>query len=167
VLSLYGELAAAMAPGTFVSGEGASVAPLEGSYYRSMYLPPNAASNGSFLETLRLMLVHERPHGLDLAFATPRAWLRPGRTVGVTQMPTRFGRLSYEIRSLAESVEVSVDVPQDGTLRTLTLRLRLPRGRHASVATVGGRAIGRFDPRTETLSLPVRAGHLDIGVAVT
>jgi hypothetical protein len=59
VLSLYGHLAAGMTTGTFISGEAASVAPLAGGYYRSMYLPPNAASNAAFLETLRLMLVHE------------------------------------------------------------------------------------------------------------
>ncbi|HUJ93132.1 MAG TPA: hypothetical protein VLW05_10565, partial [Gaiellaceae bacterium] len=46
VLSLYGELAAAMTPGTVVSGEGASIAPLHGQAYRSMYLPPNGAGNG-------------------------------------------------------------------------------------------------------------------------
>ena len=59
VLSLYGSLAVAMTPDTFVSGEAASVAPLRGSHYRSMYLPPNGASNAAFLETLRSLLVHE------------------------------------------------------------------------------------------------------------
>ena len=56
VLTLYGSLAAAMAPGTFVSGEAASVAPLGDSPLRSMYLPPNGASNAAFLETVRLLL---------------------------------------------------------------------------------------------------------------
>ena len=59
VLSLYGQLAAGMAPGTFVSGEGSRSRRCAASHDRSMYLPPNGASNGSFLETLRLMLVHE------------------------------------------------------------------------------------------------------------
>ena len=84
VLSLYGMLGAAMTPDTFVSGEAATVAPLRGAAYRSMYLPPNAASNSAFLETLRVMLVHEttqdgRATGLELAFGTPRAWLATGR----------------------------------------------------------------------------------------
>ena len=48
-----------MTPETFVSGEAASVTPLGNRYYRSMYLPPNSASNAAFLETLRLILVHE------------------------------------------------------------------------------------------------------------
>ena len=41
VLSLYGTLAAALTPGTYVAGEAASVTPLHGVRYRTMYLPPN------------------------------------------------------------------------------------------------------------------------------
>ena len=48
-----------MTPGTFVSGESVSIAPLDGRLYRSTYLPPNTASNAAFLETLRLLVVHE------------------------------------------------------------------------------------------------------------
>ncbi len=59
VLSLYGQLAAGMTPNTFVAGEAASVAPLDGLRFRAMYLPPNATANDSFLETLRLMLVQD------------------------------------------------------------------------------------------------------------
>ena len=59
-----------------------------GAAYRTMYLPPNGASNAAFLETLRLMLVHETtgadgtPAGLELAYATPRrvARARAGRS---------------------------------------------------------------------------------------
>ncbi|MGZ8694432.1 MAG: hypothetical protein ACXWYS_03230, partial [Gaiellaceae bacterium] len=93
VLSLYGQLAAGMTPGTFVAGEAASVASIAGQWHRSMYLPPNGAANAAFLETLRLMLVYEpldrqaRPLGLELAFATPRAWLAPGRRIAVHRLP--------------------------------------------------------------------------------
>ena len=59
VLSLYGTLAAALTPGTFVAGEAASVTPLRGALYRTMYLPPNNDTAATFLETLRSMLVHE------------------------------------------------------------------------------------------------------------
>ena len=83
MLSLYGQLAAGMTRGTFVAGEGATVAPLGGERYRSMYLPPNGAANAAFLETLRLLLVHETPDGLELAPATPRAWLAPGKRIVV------------------------------------------------------------------------------------
>ena len=89
VLSLYGQLAAGMTRGTFVAGEAASVAPLDGERYRTMFLPPNGTSNAAFLETLRLVLVHETtgadgsPQGLELAYATPRAWLAPGKEIAV------------------------------------------------------------------------------------
>ena len=109
VLSLYGQLAAAMTRGTFVSGETASVSPLHGERYRTMFLPPNGTSNASFLETLRLMLVHEtsgrggRPQGLELAYATPRGMARTGEAdrgarradqlrPGVVLDPLRQGR---------------------------------------------------------------------------
>ncbi len=95
VLSLYGALAAGMTDGTFVAGESASVTPLAGAYYRAMYLPPNSTSNAAFLETLRLMLVHETAAGgLELAYATPRAWLAAGKRIAVNRAPTGFGPIS-------------------------------------------------------------------------
>ena len=95
-LSLYGKLVAGMTPGTFVSGEGSTIGVVPGQYYRSMFRPPNSANNASFLEQLRLTLVHETrdaagaPDGLELAYATPRAWLRPGqgdrRSIGTDEL---------------------------------------------------------------------------------
>ena len=171
VLSLYGSLAAAMTPGTFVSGEGATVAPLSGARRRAMYLPPNSASNAAFLETLRLMLVHEtsardgNPHGLELAFATPRAWLRPGRRIVARRAPTSFGPVSFTIDSRARSVHVSLDVPDRAPLRTLRLRLRLPPGNRMTDAALDGRPFHRIDPRAETIDLSGQAGNLELVVA--
>jgi len=170
VLSLYGQLAAGMAPGTFVSGEGLSVAPLARGYHRSMYLPPNGASNASFVETLRLMLVHEtrdregRPRGLELAYATPRAWLRPGARVAVHRAPTTFGTVAFSIQARKGSVNVTVDVPTRGSLEALHLRLRLPRGNRISEVTLDGRPYRRFDVRTELIDLSGRSGRLNLVV---
>jgi hypothetical protein len=172
-LTLYGQLAAGMAPGTFVSGEGLSVAPLRGEPYRSMYLPPNGASNGSFLETLRLMLVHEtrapdgEPRGLELAYSTPRAWLLPGRGIVVRRAPTSFGPISFSVQSSADGVRVRVDAPKRSSLGTLSLRLRLPRGSRVVGVTLGGRPYARFDARTETIDLSGRSGRLDLVVRVS
>ena len=168
VLSLYGQLAVAMAPGTFVAGEGVSVTPLADETYRSMYLPPNGASNGTFLETLRLMLVHEvrdgdaEPRGLQLAFATPRAWLQPGREISVRRAPTSFGPLSFSMRSSKDSVRVSIDVPTRSRPQTLELRVRLPRGIHVSSVQLNGRAYGHFDPRHEVIELPTSRQRVDL-----
>lgn len=157
VLSLYGELAAAMTPGTFVAGEGASVAPLAGHSYRSMYLPPNGASNAAFLETLRQMLVHETASGLQLAFATPRPWLHPGGRIAVTDAPTSFGRISYSIAVDGSIARITVNAQR----RTrLALRLRLPAG--ARIQSV--HPSYRFDPATATIELPGRSGSLRLEV---
>lgn len=170
VLSLYGQLAAGMAPGTFVAGEGLSVAPLARDFYRSMYLPPNGASNASFLETLRLMLVHEtrdrdgRPRGLELAYATPRAWLGPGGRIAMHKAPTSFGLVSFSIQSRESSAHVTVGVPTRAALRTLSLRLRLPRGNRIATVTLDGRPYRRFDSRAETIDLSGHSGRLDLVV---
>jgi hypothetical protein len=166
-LSLYGHLGAGMTEGTFVSGEAASVAPLAGGYYRAMYLPPNGASNAAFLATLRLMLVHETttregaPRGLELAFATPRPWLRPGRRIQVRNAPTSFGPLSFTLEAGASSVQASVVVPERSPPRTLKLRLRLPRGRITGVQ-VNGRPFRRFDRASGTIDLSGARGTLEV-----
>jgi hypothetical protein len=170
ILSLYGHLAAGMTEGTFVSGEAATVAPLSGSYYRSMYLPPNGASNAAFLATLRLMLVHERterdgdPLGLELAFATPRTWLRPGRRILVRNAPTSFGPVSYTLEARDSSVHASVSVPERAPPRLVKLRLRLPRGRRITSVVLDGRPFARFDPATGTIDLSGRRGTLALEI---
>ena len=171
VLSLYGQLAVGMTPGTFVSGEAASVSPLRGEYYRSTYLPPNAASNASFLETLRLMLVHETrgptgaPNGLELAFATPRAWLEPGKRIAVDDLPTSFGPVSFAITRFEDRVRVRVEVPGRERIRSLNLRLRLPRGDRVLRATLDGRRL-RVGGDGETLDLSGRRGALFLEAVV-
>jgi hypothetical protein len=166
VLSLYGQLAAGMTQGTFVSGEGATIAPLHGEYYRTMYLPPNSAGNAAFLETLRLMLVHETrdalgaPRGLELAFATPRPWLMSGKEIAVTGAPTSFGPISFTIDAGVGSVSMSVEVPQSAALRTVRLRLRLPGGERMTGITLNGEPFRRFDPKTETIDLSGLSGSL-------
>lgn len=168
VLSLYGQLAAGMTEGTFVAGEAATVAPLERAYYRSMYLPPNGASNAAFLTTLRLLLVHETterdgdPLGLELGFATPRAWLRAGRRILVSNVPTSFGPVAFTLESSAGSVHASVTVPERAPPRALKLRLRLPRGQRITSVTLDGRPFERFDAATGTVDLSGRRGTLDL-----
>jgi hypothetical protein len=167
VLSFYGQLALAMAPGTFVGGEAASIAPLGGDLLRSAYLPPNSAANGSFLTKLRLMLVHEtraadgEPDGLELAFFTPRAWLEPGKRVVVRRLPTTFGAVSFELVARARSVRATLQVPRR-SLSRLALRLRLPHGKRIVSVRVDGRSFSRFDGRSGTIDLAGRRGAVGV-----
>jgi len=173
VLSLYGQLAAAMTPRTHLAGEAASIAPIPGEYYRRMYLPPNNTANASFLEKLRLMLVHEardasgRARGLELAFATPRAWLEPGRRIEVRQAPTAFGPVSYTIASSKGSVAVTLNVPSRAPLQTLRLRLRLPHAQRIASVSLNGRPFSRFSSSNATIDLSGLTGSLEIAVKVT
>jgi hypothetical protein len=152
-LSLYGMLGTAMTP-TYVSGEAISVVPVAGSWYRTMYMPPNLGANSTYLETLKLTLVHETSTGIDLAFSTPRAWLVPGGHFGVRGARTRFGRLSYEVRRDGNRVRVTLDLPRS---RAVRLRLRLPLGSQVLSARAGGRRL-KVDP-DGTVSLR-RRGHV-------
>jgi hypothetical protein len=169
-LSLYGKLGAGMTPGTFVAGEGSTIAPAPRQYYRYMHRPPNSGNNAFFLEALRLTLVHESidengvPRGLELAYATPRAWLRSGRIV-VRRAPTSFGRLSYSIDAREPSIRVWVNVPDRNAPSTLRLRLRLPGGERIAAVTLGGKPFHSFDPNTGTIDLSGLTGHLELTVA--
>ena len=50
--------------------------------------------------------------GLQLAYATPRAWLAPGKRIAVDRLPTGFGPLSYTLVSHARSVSATISVPR-------------------------------------------------------
>ena len=160
VLSLYGNLAAGMTQQTFVSGEAATIAPLDGAAYRAMYLPPNGASNAAFLETLRVMLVHETPSGLQLAFSTPRSWLEAGKRIAVSGAPTSFGPVSYSLAARSGSVSVRGEIP--ARAKQLSVRLRLPRGRRIAAVTLAGRAFRRFDAADATLDLSGLSGPVEL-----
>ena len=169
VLSLYGTLTAGMTPDTYISGESSTVAPLHGSSYRAMYLPPNLGANATFLETLRLMLVHETrgpdgaARGLELAFSTPRPWLGDGKTIRVQDAPTSFGPVSYSIERHGSRVHVTVDMPASPAPRSLRLRLRLPNGDRIASVRAAGLSIP-FDAKSGTIDLSAWAGGLDLDV---
>jgi hypothetical protein len=165
VLSLYGLLGIGMTPDTYVSGEAVSVVPLGDAYYRKTYMPPNIGANSTFLETLRLMLVHERrngegvPTGLDLAFATPRRWLADGQTIDVQRAPTSFGLISYTLEREAHQVVATLTIPSG--VHSLRLRLRLPEGERVAAVRLGGRPVP-FARSTGTIDLSGRHGQLQL-----
>jgi hypothetical protein len=171
VLALYGKLAHGMTRKTFISGEGHTIAPAPGKYFRSMYLPPNNANNDFFLVTLREMLVHVGegtdgvPSSLRLAYSTPRGWLEDGKTIDVAGAPTPFGSVSYRLVSSVASrrVDVTATLPSSALLRELRLRLRLPAGSSISAArVVGSGAAVPFSG--ETLDLAGLSGSVTLQV---
>ncbi|MGH3626201.1 MAG: hypothetical protein ACRDRL_01970 [Sciscionella sp.] len=141
-------------------------------YYRAMYQPPNSANNTMFLDTLHQMLVHQvdtvtatsdTPTGLQLAFATPQAWLAPGKTITVTNAPTAFGALSYSINSKAAGHVVTADVRVPSTTpRQLQLRLRVPTGDSPVVVIVNGQHWRHVDRSTGTIDLSGLQGDVHV-----
>jgi len=167
VLSLYGTLAAALTPGTFISGEAASVTPLGNAFYRTMYLPPNNDGGAAFLELLRLMLVHEirgtdgSQRGLELAFSTPRAWLEAGKSIVVRNAPTSFGPVSYSLERRQNTVHIDVTPPASPAPTTLRIRVRLPAGQRIATVDLSGHPVS-FDAKTSTIDLTGRTGELEL-----
>ena len=143
-LTLYGIVAAGMTQGTYVSGEAVSVLPIGGAYERSMFMPPNSGADASFLETLHELLVHERtasstvPAGVDLAFATPRAWLADGQRIEVRAAPTSFGKVSYSLERRGATIVARLVLPAHAHCR---LRLRVPAGERVTRVRAGSTAL--------------------------
>jgi hypothetical protein len=162
-VGLYGMLAAGMTRGTYVSGEAVSLIPLEGAYERAMFMPPNTGANASFLGTVRELLVHERlgargaPTGVDLAFATPTAWLADGKKIDVRHAPTSFGKVSYSLARHGLSIIGRLDLPPGCRCR---LRLRIPSGLRVASVTVGAARL-RVRPGG-TIDLGKRQGSVDL-----
>lgn len=141
-------------------------------YYRAMYQAPNGANNTMFLDVLHQMLVHqvatatasgESPTGLQLAFATPRGWLAPGKSITVKNAPTAFGSLSYTINAQISGHVVTADVTVPSTTpQSLQLRLRVPSGAAPVVVLVNNRPWSKVDKSSGTIDLSGLTGNVSV-----
>lgn len=171
-MRLYADIGVGMTPGTFINGEGFTIQPVNGQYYRSMYLPPNADSVSNFLETLHVMLVNEEltadatPDGLQLAYSVPAAWLRQGKTITVRNAPTDFGSLSYTIDGMsgksAGTITATVQVPSRSPMSHLSIRLNPGTGFAISNVMVNGKQYMKFNATTDTVDLSGLTGTVSI-----
>jgi hypothetical protein len=106
-----------------------------------------------FLQMTRTMLVSERGDELWLAPMVTNQWLKPGMKVAGRQAPTRFGPVSYEIKSAADKgqIEAVIQSPQRQPPRQIVIRLRHPEGKPIRSVTVDGRPHRQFDPQPEII----------------
>jgi len=158
LVGFYGKLAQGMTPDTFMDGESSGIVPLD-RFGRQLALPPNSAANASFLIQLRHLLIQDwdsdydgRADTLNLAFATPRAWLQDAKSIEVRDAPTQFGNVSFTIASHLSrnriDAEITLPYRRPSTIR---LRLRVPPGYEIARAEANGQAI-RVDYDTLDLS---------------
>jgi hypothetical protein len=174
-LLFYGKLGQDLTPGTFVGGEGTSVAPCPelGEHDRTQFRPPMAGNNAVYLQTMRSMLIAESlndagvPQRLTFAPSTPRGWLADGKTVAARNMPTLFGPVSYEVKSqLAQrkiTATVTAPAAEPGRFQAedMDLVLRAPAGYRLVSAEVDGHA-RPFSSDTGTISLGSFAGTVQV-----
>ncbi len=147
LVNFYGMLAHGFTRNTFNGAEGCALLPTdEGG--RLFYCPPNSASNGQWLWTLRHLLVQDfdqdgngKPETLRLAFATPKRWSEDGKKVKVSNAPTVFGPVSYSIESNLKGGEIiaKLELPTRQAPDKTFLRIRTPDGSQAVSATVNGK----------------------------
>jgi hypothetical protein len=162
----YGQLAQGMTRDTFIGAEGTRF--LHGDRLgRSMYLPPNSASNAMFLTMLRYLLIQDwdddegKPETLRLLYAVPGRWLKNGAVINVEGAPTRFGAISFHVESRLSRNEVlmRIDSPSRRPARWF-VRLPLPAGWKVSAASVGDTAVPLGDGSAVDLS--ARSGQFTI-----
>ncbi len=114
---------------------------------------------GYFLYQTRTMLVTERGDELWLAPLTPSAWLENGCKLAVSNAPTSFGPVAYEIVSRVDEnrIEALIQPPPRGKPSAIVMRLRLPDGKTIHGFTVNGRPGRSFDTARSVIRLsPVR-----------
>ncbi len=97
----------------------------------------------------RWMLVFEEPASdvVWLAKGTPRSWLEEGNTIAVSNAPTRWGSLSFSLRShlQAGEIEARLVLPSSPTSTPVKLRLRVPAGHRIRSVTANGKPWDQFD----------------------
>lgn len=102
------------------------------------------------------MLVFEDPlsDAVHLCRATPKAWLANGESISVKDAPTKYGLVSFEIKSLIQDhkVEATLDIPEH--CEETYLRLRLPEKKHIAAVCIDGKPVTVDMPDEETIRVP-------------
>jgi len=144
LLALYGHLALQQMPGTFCAYEQVAIRGSGTRTYAADYCVPAQLTMPLLV---RWMLVYEEPdtETLWLCKAAPKRWFAPGQTIRVRNAPTRWGPVSFEVKSGAERVAAQV-IPPPRLEGRLLLRVRRPDGQQP--AQVAG---GDFDPEVEAV----------------
>jgi hypothetical protein len=152
LLLYYAHMAHIYSPGTWTSVESSKIDGTLG----GPYCTPAQVT----IPTLtKWMLVFEGPDDavVWLARATPREWLAQGKKIGVTDAPTRFGKISYELRSDVEKNKVSAVIhAPDGLAATIKLRCRTPNGKKMRAVRINGEKWTDFSAEQEVVTIPPR-----------
>jgi hypothetical protein len=150
LLLYYAHMAHIYSPGTWTSVESSKIDGTLG----GPYCTPAQVT----IPTLtKWMLVFEEPDDavVWLARATPREWLGQGKKIAVTDAPTRFGKISYELRSDVQHDTIAAVIrTPDERSATIKLRCRTPSGKKIRAVTINGEAWTDFSAEQEVVIIP-------------
>jgi hypothetical protein len=106
------------------------------------------------------------PETLRLGFATPKRWLKDGKTIKIERAPTAFGPVSVTMQSKLRAGEVVADVqlPSRNTPERILLRTRVPNGWKVVSAQTGEKKLATDEQGTVDLSS--YQGRLSVRFAV-
>jgi len=110
---------------------------------------------GWFLYHTRQMLVEERGNDLMLGGFITTHWMGEGMRVAAKEMPTSFGKVSYEIRSQVDDgyIEAEITPPVRKKPDTIVIRLRHPQEKKFKAITVNGHKYDDFDREKDIVRL--------------
>ncbi|HUJ31609.1 MAG TPA: hypothetical protein VLY23_10040 [Candidatus Acidoferrum sp.] len=152
LLLYYAHMAHIYSPGAWTAVESSKIDGTLG----GPYCAPAEVAIPTFT---KWMLAFEDPDQpiLWLAKATPRAWLAQSQKISVEDAPTRFGNVSYDIRSNVGEGKISAVVRlPEGYAATTKLRVRAPEGKTMRAVTLNGAAWKDFSPQEEAVTIPPR-----------
>ena len=154
---------------SFLNGYAADILPQQEYIFNehTMHGPPDKIyEEAAFLERFRNLLVMEDNGHLWLARATPRAWLEDGKIISVTDAPTHFGPIDYEIVSKVAhcTITATVKMPSRGTVGAVLLRLRHPDAAPIKQVLVNGTEWTDFDTEQEVVTLQHVKGTVTVEV---
>ncbi len=126
---------------------------------------PDCGTAGWYALNFRNMLLTEDKDVLWIAKGTPRAWLKQGEKIVVTDAPTAFGDLSYSILSDVDNdrITAEIDVPTREEIGQIMLRLRHPDAATiSSVKITSGTGTATLAEDGETVIITGAKGQISI-----
>lgn len=160
LLTYYGHLAHHQMRGTFNAYEGVHIRDVDCRRYAADYCIP--AQLTIPLMTKWMLVFEERDQDrLWLCKAAPRRWFAAGESFSVHEAPTRWGKVSFEVKCAATRIVVHINAPPQSPAEVV-LRLRRPDGKAPRRALVNGKESKEFDPKREAFVLRKPRGKVAV-----
>lgn len=107
---------------------------------------PHSESCSNFILLFRSLILREVDDDLHIAPATPRKWLTAGQQFGISQGPSHFGRVEYQITAEADGKRIRARVNLTGEKRParLVIHLRTPASYGLQDVSVNGKPSTAF-----------------------